>query len=1099
MLTVYSASAGSGKTYNLVLDYLATCLKPHLRRFADQLDHRHFECPSCTDFQRILAITFTNNAAAEMKERVVKQLNRFAFAQNITELDQNDFNNLCKKIFGAAHPFSEEECFLFIRETSKSLLHSILYDYARFSITTIDSFIQRVIRSSALLFNLSMNYAVQIRLTDFFRMAIEQYVCELPNNQNQFNVVVKELLQQLEEKGGANIHRFLSKALAIIYYDAEKSHPHLKLFPELSDLSIITDFWKQEQHHILETCKKQVEPWAKKALQILQSAEQEGLKANQTYKWDQWFDHIADDPFQLEKGFENSKCHKPMNVEKALAYPKNWSTSMKERHKSQKEHYSNQLNDIFEQIRDIVLKNAKSFFSYRLLSQNANYLLVLNALRDHIENIKNQTNSFFLSESNPLLSDEIENGGGDSLFEKMDRYQNLFIDEFQDTSLMQWFDMKPLIFNVLSNNGNLTLFGDVKQSIYRFRNGEVELFYNLSDYNRLKQSADRDVASLLHDKTDFHYTPLTTNFRSQSAVIEFNNKFFKHYAEQEGWEEYYKEVEQKTRPGKEGGLVQLYGYNKQDYKDIRKIWLECENDFYEEIYLKLPPMAAETIYAVLDARKRGYAFQDITVLLSGRGKCNELARNLMLAGIPVVTSESLQLCDNPNINVIISTLRILTNPNDILSQATIIQYLAHKNHLDPNILWCDLQKSGFFKILEKHFDIQDFKSTLDSWDKSPFPIAVKEILQFYRFPVEADPFIADFLDRVHEYTQTQVAATANFLVWWNDMNRYRETIPRLSLAGSSDAVRLMTIHASKGLEFPVVITQCTTSNRNDTHYWVKDKTSGLSCYMRHAKDMKYSDFQDDYEKEQQKEELDALNLWYVDFTRARDMLYVIADFTEGAKSKQSEGSEEQNGKTNVKKILKEFSETLKKENDIPYFGDFNWKNQKQPDEPQKSAPPIQVTCSELYFEANEHIKVVPSESNTESQEKGTYIHSFLQKLTLFPDTKEKREKLVQGESAEIRARLLHLFEITWSDENLRPYFYPNDEDKVLNEASIITDSGEVRRPDRIILKPDHVMIIDYKTGSEHKTEYEAQLEEYQKCLEKMGFPDVRTKILYIDR
>ena len=168
MLTVYSASAGSGKTYNLVFDYLATCFKGHLSAFLKLKDRSQYLCPLCAGYQHILAITFTNNAAAEMKERVVKQLNALAFAKTADDLNQDDFNTLCQKVFGKKHNLSRDECFLFIHETSKALLHSILYDYARFSITTIDSFIQRVIRSSALYLNLSMNYAVQIRLTDFF-------------------------------------------------------------------------------------------------------------------------------------------------------------------------------------------------------------------------------------------------------------------------------------------------------------------------------------------------------------------------------------------------------------------------------------------------------------------------------------------------------------------------------------------------------------------------------------------------------------------------------------------------------------------------------------------------------------------------------------------------------------------------------------------------------------------------------------------------------------------------------------------------------------------------------------------------------------------
>ena len=150
MFKVYSASAGSGKTYNLVFDYLATCFKRHLPYFLKLTDKNDYQCDNCTDYQHILAITFTNNAGAEMKDRVVRQLNKLAFAKNHADLRENDFQNLCRKVFGENNNLSPEDCFIFLNRISKALLHSVLYDYARFSITTIDSFIQRLIRSSAL-------------------------------------------------------------------------------------------------------------------------------------------------------------------------------------------------------------------------------------------------------------------------------------------------------------------------------------------------------------------------------------------------------------------------------------------------------------------------------------------------------------------------------------------------------------------------------------------------------------------------------------------------------------------------------------------------------------------------------------------------------------------------------------------------------------------------------------------------------------------------------------------------------------------------------------------------------------------------------------
>ena len=1097
MLTVYSASAGSGKTYNLVFDYLATCFRPNFPAFMKMNDKQHYKCLSCSGYQHILAITFTNNAGAEMKERVVKQLNHFAFAQSVDDLNHHDFDTLCQKVFGKKHSLSKEECFVFLNRNAKVLLYNILYDYARFSITTIDSFIQRVIRTSALYLNLSMNYAVQIRLTDFFRMAIEQYICELSNQSQQFDIVVKELVRQLEDNGNANINRFLSKGLGIIYYDAEKSHPYVKNFPHVDDLLNVVDRWRQDCHRTLEHCKQQVKPVAEQALAVFKVAEEEGVLPNQTYKWDRWFAQVAEDPFHLKDGFEKSRFHKDMDEQKVFSSAKKGGKNAVSQNEALRMHYSEQVKGLFEQIKDIVLKSAKTYFTFQILAKNANHLLVLDALKNHIDGIKEQTDSFFLSESNPLLNDEIKSeSNGDPLFEKWSFYRNFFIDEFQDTSLMQWEDLKPLIINALGENGSVTLFGDVKQSIYRFRNGDAELFYRLSNKDRLQNAdSEKDISKMIQSDGDYFFEPLTTNHRSLSSIIQFNSLFFEYFSEKLGKTDYYSDVIQNTRPDKEGGLVQIYGYNKKDYKDLRLVWPDCSDEFYQQVYLQLKPEEAELLYAVKDAEKRGYRYGEMAVLLSGRAKCNDFAQCLMLADIPVITSESLQLCDNDSINLIISTLKLLLNPKDVLSQTVVLHYFARKFHQDFHQVLSERMEGDFGEILKQRFDVQDFQWRMDEWQKNPFLITVHDVVRFYDFDVNADPFIADFIDLAFEFSQSQAASVADFLTWWDDLNGYQETIPRLSLSGAADAVRLMTIHASKGLEFPVVITHCTASRARESYYWVVDPDSGQSCYVKHEKNMQYSDFQKEFEEEEDKRNLDGLNLWYVDFTRARDMLYILTDFS------KSDNKEVE--KWDVKKALQQYAGdqqngVIVAGNNIYYSGDFNWRNPHAATLSSESESGFRVTCSDMNFCGNPSIKVMSTVVSTESQDTGTRIHQFLQKLTHFPNTQEKRLEITKEEPEEIRGRLLQLFDRTAQDPELKPYFYPDPEDRVLNEVPIITESGDLKRPDRIVVKPDHVMIIDYKTGQEHKKQYEAQLSEYKDCMLKMGYKDVRTEILYLD-
>lgn len=259
--------------------------------------------------------------------------------------------------------------------------------------------------------------------------------------------------------------------------------------------------------------------------------------------------------------------------------------------------------------------------------------------------------------------------------------------------------------------------------------------------------------------------------------------------------------------------------------------------------------------------------------------------------------------------------------------------------------------------------------------------------------------------------------------------------------------------------------------------------------------MQYSDFQKEYDEEEDKRSLDGLNLWYVDFTRARDMLYVLTDFSK-SDNKEIE-------KWDIKKALLQYvgdqqNSIIAGENDIYYSGDPDWRNPQVSTQPTASQSEFKVTCSKMSFCGNNSIKVISTVVSTESQDMGTRIHHFLQKLTLFPTTLEEQLEITKDEPEEIRMRLLQLFDRTAEDPSLSPYFYPNPEDQVLNEVSIITELGDLKRPDRIVIKPDHVMIIDYKTGQEHKLQYESQLSEYKDYMLKMGYKDVRTEILYLE-
>lgn len=1103
MFNVYSASAGSGKTYNLVLDFLATCFRPHCNDFIKKNEKKTFKCTACSGYSHILAITFTNNAASEMKTRLVEWLTKIAFAKQKDDIAENDYKNLYVKCFGANNDFFDD-AFVFFKECSNALLHNILYDYSQFSITTIDSFIQRVIRSSALYLGLNTNYEVQIRLSDFYNTAIELFVSSLSEKNAHLLVIASELSQRLEEKGKASVKDFLTDSLDLIYKDAERSYDFVRICQNTENINRIVADWRGNYFKFKklygETMHQKLEPVSNKAAIIIEAAAADGFTPNNNTKWDVFFKNLPNEEShwlnlyaQSQKGPKYSKTlSKKANPKMILSKGKSKNTELFES-------YVQQLIELFEEAKEIILDFAYDYISYSTLAQNSNQLLVLSKLKDLMDSLKYQTDTFFLSESNPLIYEKVKSESqGLTLFEKVAFYKNFFLDEFQDTSRMQWEDLKPMLLDALSskekNFGNVTIFGDVKQSIYRFRNGDVKLFHNLLKYDKFAKN-EPELSSVVEEK-DFNKVPLDRNWRSLPAVVKFNNDFFATYSKTLGMEDYYEDVEQKYSEKHSDGLVKITTCTDGStaLNNILEVWPDCDPKYHKEIYSKLNFIETEVLYAVKDAQQRGYDYSDMMILMSTNNKCAEVADVLVAAGIPMVTTESLRLSDNTAIELIISILYFYLNPDDIIRQTVILKYFAKLKGVD--FVGLLTNKCSFEKKLEI-LEMQDFCDKINEIFSNPFVFAIKELVVYCRFSKGYNPFVADFLDIVNEYDSKNISTVEHFLQWWNDLV-YGDTksSPKLSLLNSQNAVKVMSIHKSKGMESPVVITVCDTPTNTESYIWVTDKKSNTPCYVKFSEMLQYSQFHDDYLKEVEDKKLDYLNKWYVAYTRAKDVLYIIGK----SKHKSEKSKESDNTKMSICRNLLDFAainpEIICDSDGCYHFGNIDHRKKiAESDDAKQAAENINICFSNISFYGNRRIKI--QNSDDDERKLGTEIHNALQKITCFPKSDEEIESLLSVHPEKLRDSLRNVFRQISHDEDLHQYFYPDDGDIVRNEAEMVTEDGEVKRPDKVVFKPDHVMVIDYKTGKEHPDVYEKQLSEYRSCLLKAGFQDVRSRILYL--
>lgn len=1076
MFTTYSASAGSGKTTHLVADYIALCFRSDSRNVHSVLESGQHNLGV---FPKILAITFTNNAAAEMKDRIVQTLHEFAFTPKAELSGRGSaiYGIIVDKLFKNQKP-DDEHLEAFMRSESLELLRSIIYDYARFTLTTIDSFFQRVIRSAALSLNLNLNYSVQVDLNEFYIQAIDQLLNELSADSQLATRLIFMLDNGMEDSGNLNVDRELKNVLEILYADAEKNYDYLNKL-RLLDTEKFKDIirgWRKDIATIPDKIVKEIQPIA----DIGNSWIQKLTFSFQKPTLGKWFDKVLEDPIKTyaesidifrkdDGGFFKKK--ELSDEEQALA-----------------DEVMPHVIDCFNQIRDIQDKYRKKYLDSKILSKNANKLLLLFDLQEKMNDIKEQNNFFILSESNTLIYNNIKDKDIPEIFDQI-KFDHYFIDEFQDTSQMQWRDMKPLITNrALSSGGQVTLFGDVKQAIYRFRNGDAYLFYNLIDYDRMRQDPDLQV-----DREHYVNELLRKNYRSSHSVIAFNNEFFEAYSESMALSDFYADVKQEIH-SQEPGMVQVFIQKdklpKTLARDLRKKddALETYINETEDIDVE----DAEVLRAVNDALARGYRYGDIAILYSGNGKCSRMANILLELGYPVVTEKSLVLNASPAVNLIIYTLKHLLHPNDLVAQTTILYYISKKKKCNTTLEEkLPLLTHGDFKALITELTGEPLPT--HEWLAQPLFIMVKEIIKFYGLDAEKDPFVVDFENIVLNYLQSRNGELAKFLLWWQQLLD-TDTMFTLTLPTDMDTIKVCTIHKSKGLEYPVVILPFSATSQKLRPVWTDIVDDHVAYVNLDNANCEGSSFEPLLESEVREKSIDTLNLLYVAHTRARDILYIVTQKKDSGDSYGTFLDEYIAANMLDGQGDKAITFTADSKDSTRVFtaGDPDWTNKAKPKELKVPITP-NISTSEFVIDKIAAL-IDTDEQKSEQQQTGTFVHDFLSKQVDFPQSEEEVEMLLNNVEEEKRDRLRVAFLHILNDSELKPYFAPGV--RTLNETTILDTDGNAYRPDRIVFLDDKVMVLDYKTGQPYP-KYQQQIDQYCALLQKMGYEQVEGRLLYV--
>ena len=1023
---IYSASAGSGKTYTLAKEYLKIILTS----------------ATAKSYRQILAITFTNKAVNEMKQRILDNLH--AFSKIDEENKPSDlFLDVAKEL-----NVSAEELQIRAKQVHKSILHN----YAFFDISTIDKFTHRLIRTFAKDLKIPQNFEVVLDIELLLSEAVERLLAKAGTDKLLTNTLLEFTFEKIDDDKSWDITTDLNKVGKMLFN--ENNIEHLKGFKTKS----ITNFLDLKKT-LTSTIKKLEETAKQKANTVAVLIETEGIDVadfpRQTLP--NHFKKIVDGEFGLLKLYNNKLGE---NLQDGKIF--------KATVKNAPDHIAPMLLEIYTSVKNTIYQRAM----YKNVYANIVPLTVLNEIQKEINAICKERDQLTLASFNAIISKEIKNQPAPFIYERLgEKYRHYFVDEFQDTSELQWQNLIPLIGNALESlddygkKGSLLLVGDAKQAIYRWRGGKAEQFIQLTN--------KKELPYVLEPQT----TELPKNYRSYSEIINFNNNFFTATSKllnNTAYADLYVSGNKQEINTKTGGLVELsFIPNEKEEQD---------NDLYCESVLEK--------IAILTTEKK-YNYKDICILVRSNNHSYVLADFLTSKEIPVISSESLLLKSSEKVSFLLNLLTYSTQPKDKDTAYEILYYLAEKDVNTHQFIQEHLNSLDEFLLEHYGFAIDKLKqlSVFDAFEKA---------IHQFKLAEASDAYLISLMDEVLDVEQKDGVSAQTFLTFWEKKK------DKLSLKAPDNinAVQIMTVHKSKGLEFPIVIFPFANSLMygNNEKIWLPvdpEQFNGFSEVLVSKKQEmeEYGDIAASlYLDEHSKQELDAFNVLYVALTRAVKALYIITKKELSTK-----------GEPNMKRYSGMFIKYLQQlglwsDTQLQYsFGNLQIAEQTTIKAEKlnhihyqystKDRPSFKIlTKSGTLWESGRDVAL----------EKGNLIHLLLSYINTVKDIDKAIAILIRDghlTSLDVETTKQKVLTIL---EHPELAMYYKEGNIVKNEKDIITAEGLLLRPDRVVINTNNeATVIDYKTGTPNNS-YHQQVNSYAYALEAMGFKVVSKVIVYIN-
>ena len=1028
--TVYQASAGSGKTYTLAKEYIKLCLIYYPK---DPFVYR-----------KILGITFTNKAVNEMKERILLFLEMLAL-----ETHENLLTELSEDVEKSEIPIR-----------AKAILSLIHHDYSNFSIYTIDSLFQQIVQSFAIDLKIPINHQLELDTDTMMALIVDLILSKLGYDHDVTEAVLNFSFSNIEDEKNWHIERELAKTGREIY--KETAIPYLKKLEsiEFKDFDIII----KQINTKIAIIENSIRAAAENACKAIS---ENGIQFSDFYQGlkgvGQWFYKRSQGDFNLSA---NSYVLKA--VKEDLWY----SSTCKN-----KEAIEAAAPVLKENYFEIAAKE-QDYKLLKAIRRNIYPVVLLNEIKRTSEDLKRNDNLLHISEANFSIFESIKDEPVAFVYERIgERYKYIFIDEFQDTSHLQWQNILPLVVEVLSTSlferelGKVIIFGDAKQAIYRFRGGDVLQFVRLPN---LTQSDQNTLVKEQENILQYNYEKifLQKNYRSKKEIVDFNNSFFEYLTkdEDDAIKGIYSNSFQEANADNIGGAVSLSCLLKNEETQTAYI------DFVHE----------EICRIILSVLSDNYSYSDIVILVRGNDFGADIARELVKNGIPTVSGESLLLSMNKEVSFLIACLSYLTDKNNSIASAAILSFVAEKQGLSKeNILVYAKNNVQFHQFLQDcKYDFSANKLA-----KQNLYERVEQLLQIFDLTKDANPFILAFLDVVADFVKSGNKTDSQFLNYWKE----KENKFSLSNPKGTNAVTVMTIHQSKGLEFPIVIYPHKKNSNNMGEKWVdlQSPIANLTTTVLKVNDMQGTAYDKVYEQELQSILIDDLNVDYVAFTRAKDRLYFISR----QEDKRGEAMKKFLQDSNISPLVSQDGTIENYCFGNPQAFPDNAGNIAKKEFSLENYVSKPITAS-LSVAKHEHFW--EKETVSSSTLWGTLAHNYLAKIYYREDIDPILQKiqhdatLPEDKKQNLKTLIHNVFFHSQSD-----VLFGTQNSVIKNEVELVDVSGNGYRIDRLCINDTKCAVFEYKTGIPNESHL-LQINQYDSMLSDAGFEVTDKYLIYID-